>query len=1206
MDSKRSRRKRTGFLILLLLMTGVLLGCRAGPQPITICQVQGPGGESPLAGRVVEIQGVVTAAYREAQAEGFFIQDQDCLEGSGRSVGLLVLHEPWIFLAKPGDRVQIRGTVVERGGMTVVQVDPDQVKVLEEGEALPTVRLIPDRNSGPDKQNSWEVLEGMTVQFQALEVSALEPTDRLFWRGHARVYGGAKLEILLPVAIPLKSPVVDNFPGPLVLTQFQGVILEEDGIYLILGLHPAEIPGIRKRLPESESAEKVWVFEASRNPDSKPRYPLVTINYSLENLPEQTGMITPTSTAEPVPVTAGLLITEFLPDPAGDEPGGEWIEIFNPEKFPVPLSHFKIGDAVSANGREGMVHFPEGSIIRGKEVVVIAGDARVFQARYGFFPDFSIGQPAGSAQKMQAYSQWGGSRVQLSNSGDEVLILDGRDSIVDAAAYGKSSYRGFTSPPPAPEQEASLERYPPKIDTDSGRDWRERASPSPGRLDRSPPTPTKKAPQLSPTGTPSGPTSTPVPGAPWLSEVMADPVGSEPAGEWIEIYNPHPYPLPLTGIKVGDSLLSQSGEGIFDFPAGSRILPGEVIVIANHADTFLETYGNPPDFALSSSSGQALKLENPSGDTRGNLRLRNLGDEVYLIDKEGDVFDGMTYGDSQEPQFQPSAERVPEGHSYLRTFKGNSGDPGRNWQDNPEPSPGWIAVPEPSTTASLTLARTPVPSATRSRPTADPLPSATLTLAAPSPTPSPTPTPFPWCLKISEVMSNPLGADPGGEWVELINLSSGRINLNGFQLGDETGGGREGWKVFPAENWLEPGEIIVVANRGNIFREQYHFLPDYEIHDTLAEVLDLAALSGSPAGVIAFRNTGDEVLLLDPDGFVTDSLAYGSSTFPSFQPPVPLPAEGSSLERFPFDRDQDLAEDWREQTLPSPGKLPEVKISPIPSATRTIILTVTSQPGSSPTVAPQPTFFSSATPGLLPTPSASATQTLIPPDLPTPKPSVTWKPSETPTVGLTDNSTPTPGPTGIIDPDTPGPPSPSLSVSPTASLLPSPVLIFNEIHADPHPDHGDANGDGERSSDDDEFVEVVNLGGRGMDFSGWTLSDGVKVRFRFPEGSSLPDGCAVVVFGGGTPTGSFGGSLVYAAGSLGLNNTGDQIILRDEEGEIQASCSYGAEGGENQSLTRSPDLSPGNMIPHTAAPESGGRYFSPGTRVNGLPFAGCP
>jgi hypothetical protein len=152
---------------------------------------------------------------------------------------------------------------------------------------------------------------------------------------------------------------------------------------------------------------------------------------------------------------------------------------------------------------------------------------------------------------------------------------------------------------------------------------------------------------------------------------------------------------------------------------------------------------------------------------------------------------------------------------------------------------------------------------------------------------------------------------------------------------------------------------------------------------------------------------------------------------------------------------------------------------------------------------------------------------------------------------------------------------------------------------------GDANQDGERSSGDDEFVELVNLSGRPLDLTGWTISDGVRIRFRFPEGSSLENMCAAVVFGGGSPSGSFGGSLVYAAGSLGLNNSGDQITLTDAGGVIRASCSYGPEGGEDQSLTRAPDLSPGAMIPHSSAPGSAGRIFSPGTRLDGGLFEGC-
>jgi hypothetical protein len=145
-----------------------------------------------------------------------------------------------------------------------------------------------------------------------------------------------------------------------------------------------------------------------------------------------------------------------------------------------------------------------------------------------------------------------------------------------------------------------------------------------------------------------------------------------------------------------------------------------------------------------------------------------------------------------------------------------------------------------------------------------------------------------------------------------------------------------------------------------------------------------------------------------------------------------------------------------------------------------------------------------------------------------------------------------------------------------------------------------------RSSGGDEFIELVNLTGTTLDLTGWTISDAVRVRFRFPDGSRLENKCAVVVFGGGSPSGLFGGSLVYTAGSLGLNNSGDQITLRDTGGSIQTSCSYGSEGGQDQSLTRSPDLSPVVMILHSSAPGAGGRIFSPGTRVSGQAFDGCP
>ena len=170
-------------------------------------------------------------------------------------------------------------------------------------------------------------------------------------------------------------------------------------------------------------------------------------------------------------------------------------------------------------------------------------------------------------------------------------------------------------------------------------------------------------------------------------------------------------------------------------------------------------------------------------------------------------------------------------------------------------------------------------------------------------------------------------------------------------------------------------------------------------------------------------------------------------------------------------------------------------------------------------------------------------------------------------------------------------------------------LVINEIHADPASSaDGDANGDGTRDSGDDEFVEIVNADAADFDISGWTLADGYTVRHTFPEGTVIAGGCSIVVFGGGEPAGSFGKSLVQTAsgGSLGLNNGGDSVILNNGSSDV-LTASYGGEGGDNQSLTLDPDIT-GNepRVKHSEATGSGGALFSPGTKIDGSQFEGCP
>ncbi len=181
-------------------------------------------------------------------------------------------------------------------------------------------------------------------------------------------------------------------------------------------------------------------------------------------------------------------------------------------------------------------------------------------------------------------------------------------------------------------------------------------------------------------------------------------------------------------------------------------------------------------------------------------------------------------------------------------------------------------------------------------------------------------------------------------------------------------------------------------------------------------------------------------------------------------------------------------------------------------------------------------------------------------------------------------------------------------LSVTLASSPGWALVINEIHADPATEiAGDANGDGVRDATEDEFVELYNDGAAPLDMSGWTLHDGYGIRHTFPAGTVIPAGCGIVVFGGGTPTGEFGKCTVQIAstGMLGLNNTGDSVTINDGSSDV-ASVAYGTEGGDNQSVTRDPDITgPEPLIKHSVATGSGGALFSPGTRINGTVFGGC-
>lgn len=202
------------------------------------------------------------------------------------------------------------------------------------------------------------------------------------------------------------------------------------------------------------------------------------------------------------------------------------------------------------------------------------------------------------------------------------------------------------------------------------------------------------------------------------------------------------------------------------------------------------------------------------------------------------------------------------------------------------------------------------------------------------------------------------------------------------------------------------------------------------------------------------------------------------------------------------------------------------------------------------------------------------------------------------------------------------------AVRPDAS---NPAL--NEVLWDPASSapEGDANGDGYRDAQDDEFVELINTSSQALDLSGISIADvsgaAAGVRHAFPCGTVVPARRALVVFGGGAPNGSFGGSAVFTSNatlrcavnrsprSLCLNNSrAEGVVISEAPPGTGAELSRlefrdipGLATGPNASYARCSSTTPAGAadcdtgdtyvrhdeIPGVAA------LFSPGTKVDG-------
>jgi hypothetical protein len=140
----------------------------------------------------------------------------------------------------------------------------------------------------------------------------------------------------------------------------------------------------------------------------------------------------------------------------------------------------------------------------------------------------------------------------------------------------------------------------------------------------------------------------------------------------------------------------------------------------------------------------------------------------------------------------------------------------------------------------------------------------------------------PRVVVVNEIMYAPFTGE--AEYVELVNISTGDVDLTGWTLLDRpsASGSVNEFQLSSRGHLLRPGEFFVLASDSSVF-SRFHYL------DTLGGGL-LMVLNQSSLGL---NNDGDAVIIRDATLCTIDSVLY----LPAWHNPAVTDATGRSLEK---------------------------------------------------------------------------------------------------------------------------------------------------------------------------------------------------------------------------------------------------------------------------------------------------------------------
>lgn len=320
----------------------------------------------------------------------------------------------------------------------------------------------------------------------------------------------------------------------------------------------------------------------------------------------------------PGPSLASVVINEVSYHPP--KPGSgtlEYIELYNNSGQEISIGGWRFVEGVE-------YEFPEGVRIPARGFVVVCRNLKEFSSLFRLSGEGVFGDFSGS----------------LSNGGEELVLTDAFDAVIDAVRYDDEAPWSET----ADGGGAALQRLCPDGDSNSAANW----SGEPGE----PPTP------LATNIRTVCPPPVRVPPVVITEIHYHAEADNDPLEEYVELHNPGPDEVQVGGWKFTDGIE-------FELPEGTAIGAGEYLVVCRHRDYIRDVFG----------------VTNTVGNFIG--QLSNGGERLALVDAEERVVDVVRYRDSGK--WSPAADG--QGRSLEKVVSTGPSDDPANWTHSvPVPS----------------------------------------------------------------------------------------------------------------------------------------------------------------------------------------------------------------------------------------------------------------------------------------------------------------------------------------------------------------------------------------------------------------------------------------------------------------------------------------------------------------------------------------